>query len=85
MTFKVDVVALHNVRVVDVRTKAERYPGRNWNYDNLVMAMVFILLMLMLMLMLMLLLMLMLIAECDEGGSIELRSARHQNFSTLSK
>ena len=44
-----------------------------------------LMLLLMLMLMLMLLLMLMLMAECDEGGSIELRSARHQNFSTLSK
>ena len=34
VTFKVDVVALHNVRVVDVCPKAEGYPGNNWELSK---------------------------------------------------
>ena len=34
MTFKVDVVALHNVRVVDVCPKAEGYPRHNWELSK---------------------------------------------------
>ena len=34
MTFKVDVVALNNVRVVDVCPKAEGYPRHNWELSK---------------------------------------------------